>query len=64
MFKKISIPPLSTPTPARRRVNLSLKATHKIIVSLAAAALLVALGVAVSFWAFRQIEVAGEAAKA
>ena len=42
---------------------MSLKATHKIIASLAAAALLVTLGVAVSFWAFRQIEVAAEARK-
>ena len=33
-----------------------MKAVHKIIASLAAAALLVALGVAVSFWAFEQIE--------
>ena len=40
-----------------------MKATHKIVASLAAAALLVALGVAVSFWAFRQIEEAAEARK-
>ena len=37
-----------------------MKATHKIIASLAAVALLVALGVA-SFWAFRQIEEAADA---
>ncbi|MFA5920007.1 MAG: PAS domain S-box protein [Methylococcaceae bacterium] len=40
-----------------------MKATHKIIVSLVTAALLVTLGVAVSFWAFRQIEIAAEARK-
>ena len=42
---------------------MSLKATHKIFASFAAAALLVTLGVAVSFWAFKQIEVAAEARK-
>jgi signal transduction histidine kinase/DNA-binding response OmpR family regulator len=40
-----------------------LKATHKIIALFAGAALLVALGVAVSFWAFRQIEEAAEMRK-
>jgi PAS domain S-box-containing protein len=38
-----------------------LKATHKIVASLAIAALLVALGVVASFWAFRQIKEAADA---
>jgi PAS domain S-box-containing protein len=37
-----------------------LKASHKIAASLAGAALLVALGVALSFWSFRQIRQAAE----
>ncbi len=40
-----------------------MKSSHKIIVSLAVAVLLVALGVSVSFRAFRQLEVAAEARK-
>ena len=39
------------------------KTTHKVAASLAGAALLVALGVGVSFWAFRQIQDAAEARK-
>ncbi|MGA2222769.1 MAG: PAS domain S-box protein, partial [Verrucomicrobiia bacterium] len=38
-----------------------MKATHKIVASLAIAALLVALGVVASFWAFRQIKEAADA---
>ena len=33
-----------------------MNATHKIVISLAGAALLITLGVAISFWSFRQIE--------
>jgi len=40
-----------------------LKASHKIIAPLAAAILLVALGIAILFWFFRQIEEAAEARK-
>ncbi len=40
-----------------------MKTIHKIVASFAAATLLVALGVAVSFWSFRQTEVAAEARK-
>jgi PAS domain S-box-containing protein len=40
-----------------------LKATHKIAASLAGAALLVALGLVLSFWAFQQIKDAAEARK-
>ena len=41
----------------------SLKATHQIVALFAVAVLLVALGVAVMFWAFRQIEIASEERK-
>ena len=43
--------------------TLSLKATHKIVVLLSIAVLMVALGVAISFWAFKQIEETAEARK-
>ena len=41
----------------------SMKATHKIVAWLTGAALLVALGMAVSYWAFSQIEEAADARK-
>jgi PAS domain S-box-containing protein len=40
-----------------------LKASHKIVAAFAAAALLVALGIGVSFWSFGQIEAAADARK-
>src|ERR1017187_8906847 len=40
-----------------------MKVTHKIVASLAGAALLVVLGVAVSFWSFKQLEEASNARK-
>jgi PAS domain S-box-containing protein len=44
-------------------INQPVKTTYKIAASLAGAALLVVLGVVVSFWAFRQIQDAAEARK-
>ncbi len=40
-----------------------MKTTHKLVAWLAGAALLVALGAAASFWAFKQVEAAGEMRK-
>ncbi len=56
LCSKKSRSPLVNSRRRQAQDKFSLKATHKIIVSLTAAALLVALGVAVMVSAFRQVE--------
>jgi PAS domain S-box-containing protein len=60
MPKEIRDPSIFTPAVTSAGES-PLKTTHKILASLAGAVLLVALGVAVSFWSFRQIDETSEA---